>query len=373
MAIRGIFERPPHSGVWWISYCDGEGKRHREKVGRRSAALDALGRRRLEVKEGRFIPPRAGARLTFRELAMAAMVQKKLRLADLSYETDEGRLQQLLQLIGNVPADQLTSARLEETLARFKQSGLSWSTVNRFHALVSSIFKFAVKARRLAVNPARQVLRYKENDSRVRWLTDEEEERLRKEFVADSHEWEFELAMRTGMRRGEQFTLRWREGVDFENKILTVKGKSGKRYVTANEAAIAALRNLEKLSGDREFVCPDNDGTAKRDWRTWFEEAVDRANVKDFHWHDLRHTFASRLVMEGVDLRTVQELLGHKSIVQTMKYAHLAQDHRKAAAEKMNGSRQRRLAFKKEEAREEQKRQVREPGQEKEAGEEARG
>jgi site-specific recombinase XerD len=358
MPIRGIFERPPRSGVWWISYCDGEGKRHREKAGRRSAALDALGRRRLEVKEGRYIPPRAGARLTFRELAMAAMVQKKLRLADLSYETDAGRLQQLLLLIGNLPADQLTPARLEETLSRFKQSGLSGSTVNRFHALVSSIFKFAVKAGRLAVNPARQVSRYKENDSRVRWLRDVEEAQIRKEFVADSHEWEFDLAMLTGMRRGEQFTLRWKN-VDFENKVLTVNGKSGRRHVTANEGAIAALRKLQKISGDREFVCPENDGSAKRDWRTWFEEAVDKAGVRDFHWHDLRHTFASRLVMEGVDLRTVQELLGHKSIVQTMKYAHLAQDHRQAAAEKMSA---------KEERREKQK--EREPGQEKEAGQE---
>jgi site-specific recombinase XerD len=338
MAIRGIFERPPQSGVWWISYCDGEGKRHREKAGRRAAALDALGRRRLEVREGRYIPPRAGARLTFRELALAAMVQKKLRLADLSYETDAGRLQQLLLLIGNLPADQLTPARLEETLAHFKQSGLSGSTVNRFHALVSSIFKFAVKAGRLAVNPARQVSRYKENDSRVRWLRDEEEAQLRKAFVADSHEWEFDLALHTGMRRGEQFSLRWKgdTSVDFENKVLTVKGKSGRRHVTANESAIAALRKLEQLSGTHEFVCPDNDGSAKRDWRTWFEDAVEKAGVRDFHWHDLRHTFASRLVMKGIDLRTVQELLGHKSIVQTMKYAHLAQDHRQAAAEKMN-------------------------------------
>jgi hypothetical protein len=72
-AARGIFQRPPRSGVWWMSYLDAEGRRHREKVGERYAALDALRRRRLEVNEGRFVPPRGGARLTFRDLATATV------------------------------------------------------------------------------------------------------------------------------------------------------------------------------------------------------------------------------------------------------------------------------------------------------------
>src|SRR5579872_4053846 len=122
--IPGIFERPPKSGTWWISYHDSEGKRHRERVGRRSMALDAVSRRRTEVREGRFIPPNKGARLTFRELAHAAMAQKKLRLAPASYETDKMRLAKLISLIGNVPADRLTPDRIEETLATLR-SGVS--------------------------------------------------------------------------------------------------------------------------------------------------------------------------------------------------------------------------------------------------------
>jgi site-specific recombinase XerD len=334
MAIRGIFERPPRSGVWWISYCDGEGKRHREKVGRRSAALDALGRRRLEVREGRYIPPRAGARLTFRDLANAAMTQKKLRLAPASYETDMLRLQQLLPLIGNLPADRLTPSRIEETLAHFRREGKSSSTVNRFHALGSSIYKFAVKAGRIAINPFTKVKRYKENESRIRWLRPEEEKAIREALVADAHEYEFDLALHTGMRRGEQFDLQWKD-VDLERGILTVRGKTGRRHVVANSEAKAALRNLHKLTGNATHVSPDAGGGVKRDWRRWLYEAAKKAGVKDFRWHDLRHTFASRLVMGGADIRTVQELLGHKNITMTMKYAHLAPDHRLAAAEKM--------------------------------------
>lgn len=334
MAIRGIFERPPRSGVWWISYCDSEGKRHREKAGRRSAALDALGRRRLEVKEGRYIPPRAGARLTFRDLAMAAMSQKKLRLAPTSYETDTLRLKQLLPIIGNLPADRLTPARIDETLAHFRRS-VSSSTVNRFHALISSIYKFAVHAGRVPVNPATKVKRYKENESRIRWLRPEEEKALREALVADTHEWELDLALNTGMRRGEQFGLQWKD-VDIERGNLTVRGKTGRRHIVANDQAKAALRKLFAVTGKETHVCPDAGADVKRDWRRWLEVAAKTAGVKDFRWHDLRHTFASRLVMNGVDIRTVQSLLGHKSIVQTMKYAHLAPDHRQAAVEKMN-------------------------------------
>jgi site-specific recombinase XerD len=67
--------------------------------------------------------------------------------------------------------------------------------------------------------------------------------------------------------------------------------------------------------------------------RTGFEHAVERANISDFHFHDLRHTFASRLVMAGVDIRTVQELLGHKTISMTLRYAHLSPDHKRKAME----------------------------------------
>lgn len=139
------------------------------------------------------------------------------------------------------------------------------------------------------------------------------------------------------MRRGEQFWLRWKD-VDLDRGMLRVKGKTGPRNVVANETAVAALRGLLDVTGEFEFVCPEANHVekGKRDWRRWLELAARSAGVKDFHWHDLRHTFASRLVMAGVDIRTVQDLLGHHDIKQTMRYSHLSQDHRQAAVAKMN-------------------------------------
>jgi integrase len=288
----------------------------------------------MEITEGRFIPPRAGARLKFRDLALAAMAQKKLRLATLSYETDRMRLAKLLPLIGNLPVDRLTPDRIEETLAHLRRSASS-STANRYRSLISSIYSFAIRSGRISVNPVSRVKRYRENESRLRWLKDDEEKAIREALASDSHEAEFDLALHTGMRRGEQFGLLWND-VDLDRGLLTVRGKTGRRHVVANSSAVAALRKLQKITGDKKYVSPDAGDDVKRDWRRWLEIATKEAGVADFHWHDLRHTFASRLVMRGVDMRTVQELLGHKSIVMTMRYAHLSPDHRQAAVEKMN-------------------------------------
>jgi site-specific recombinase XerD len=338
----GVFEKKKRSGVWWIDYRDSIGRRHREKVGRRAEAMTAYARRLQEVADGKFVSPRARL-ATFRELAIVALEHKKLRLAPLSYETDVRRLDTLLPLIGAIPVEQLSGEKLEEVFAGMKREGLSGSTVNRYRSLVSSIFSFALRSGRVRANPCSRVKRYRENDSRVRYLRDEEEKALRAEIqrkYAD-REPEMDLALYTGMRRGEQFTLKW-EDVDLGAGILTVRGKTGRRYIVVNSGSKKALEELLEKATTRgskplasEYVCPETKRDGQRDWRRWLEKAAKAAGVKNFHWHDLRHTFASRLVMAGVDLRTVQELLGHKSILMTMRYAHLSPDHRAAAAEKI--------------------------------------
>jgi integrase len=80
-------------------------------------------------------------------------------------------------------------------------------------------------------------------------------------------------------------------------------------------------------------------GTLKdrsRAWDRWFEEVVKSAKVSDFHWHDLRHTLASRLIMSGVDLRSVGELLGHRTLVMVMRYSHLAPGHLREAVNRLS-------------------------------------
>ena len=84
-------------------------------------------------------------------------------------------------------------------------------------------------------------------------------------------------------------------------------------------------------------MCPGLDHSRKRYSRQWFEEVTEKANISNFHWHDLRHTFASRLVTARIPLRTVQVLMGHKRIETTLRYSHLAEDHLRNAVERLVG------------------------------------
>jgi site-specific recombinase XerD len=119
--------------------------------------------------------------------------------------------------------------------------------------------------------------------------------------------------------------------------IFLPKTKSGKpRHIPLNAVAVAAFESL-KVKGQTKTspVFPNSDGEAMSGPRGWFEEAVTRAKLTDYTWHCNRHTFISRLVMAGVDIRTVAELAGHATIQMTMRYAHLAPSHTASAVDRL--------------------------------------
>ncbi len=144
--------------------------------------------------------------------------------------------------------------------------------------------------------------------------------------------------LHTGCRLGELLTLRW-EDVDFRNGLLTPQAayaKTGEtRRIPMNPVLTQALKELKVSADGRPHVCLSQKGGRYHSVRTAFETALRRADIKDFTFHDLRRTFASRLVMAGVDLTTVKELLGHKDIKMTLRYAHLSQDHKRQAVNRL--------------------------------------
>jgi site-specific recombinase XerD len=321
----GIFEKRKRSGVWWIDYRDSLGKRHREKVGGRADAMAAYSRRLQEIAENRYVDPRSRL-ATFKTVALARNSSKRDHLAARSLETDVQRAEVLFPIIGHIRIDQLTAEKLEDVFAQLKRGGLTGSTVNRYRSFISSVFSFALRRRIVRANPCQAVKRFKESDGRIRYLRPEEEKDLRRIISLHFEDRE---------RRGEQFGLKW-EDVDLDANILMCSGKTGRRHVFINPDARAAIEKLGKLSARKTpFVCPDTKDEKQRDWRRWFVQACRMAGVKNFRWHDLRHTFASRLVMGGASLRSVQEFLGHKSILMTMRYAHLSPDHRAAEIQKI--------------------------------------
>ncbi len=336
---RGVFEKDPGSGVWWIRYADQYGRIHREKVGPKSLAIDTYRKRKTEVREGRFFPNKPRQRkVGFPEIAGDALEYSRLENSPASYKNDFWRMETLLHWFRDKAAADIGPQEIERGLAELAEAGRKPATLNRYRALLSKIYSLAMRNGKVTKNPARLVRLRKENNGRVRFLREDEETALREVLreKLPEEEAEFDLALHTGMRRGKQYRLRWCD-VDLRLGLITIpRSKHGeRRYIPINSAARAALEALWQRRDESGYVCPGSQEDRGRDWRRWFEDAVKEAKVGDFHWHDLRHTFASRLVMAGVDLRTVQELMGHKTIAMTVRYSHLTPAHQREAVERL--------------------------------------
>lgn len=336
---RGVYENPKGSGIWWILYYDADGRRHREKVGRNSLAIEAYIQRKSEIRARTFSPPSRKDRISFKELATLCLEDKKNRITPASYYNEAHHLKHWISVFGQMSASSIPTARIAQSLNDLRK-GRTNSTVNLFRMSLGSVFTFGIRTGRIHLekNPIAAVRPFKENAWRIRYLHADEEESVRKEIreLYPDREPELDLALNTGMRRGEQFSLTW-DAIDLELGVLTCYGKTGRRFIPLNEGSRTAIERLQKLSTGSSFVIPERkERDTRKDWRKWFETCVKEAGVVNFKWHDLRHTFASRLVMRGADLPTVQQLLGHKSILMTMRYAHLSGDHKKATIAKLD-------------------------------------
>lgn len=143
------------------------------------------------------------------------------------------------------------------------------------------------------------------------------------------------LSLKTGIRRGEAFDLRWSD-IDFANEVITVRGETAKssktRHIPLSPIALNALTTWKLQSPEAPGrVFPAHDGgrldNLNKSWRTLLKSA----QIEHFRWHDMRHDFASKLVMRGVPLNTIRELCGHANLNTTLRYAHLAPDHKSEA------------------------------------------
>lgn len=344
--VRGVFEKVPGSGVWWIRYADSTGRIRREKAGTKENAKTLYHKRKTQALEGRKLPEKLRRpRVSFPEIAQDALAYSKAHKVHEAYRIDRWHMETLLTWFRERVAEEVTPQEIERKLSKLAEDGRKPATVNRYRTLLSLVFSLAVRNGKLTSNPVRMVKRRKENNERVRFLELEEETKLRGKIreLCPEREAEFDLALHTGMRRGEQYRLRWQD-VDLRRGIITIPlSKHGEaRHIQINSVARAALLRLrEHGSTVREgclrigYVCPGYEGPRKRDWRHWFADVVEKAQVPNFRWHDLRHTFASRLVMAGVPLRAVQVLMGHKCIETTLRYSHLGDTHLHMAVERL--------------------------------------
>jgi integrase len=195
-------------------------------------------------------------------------------------------------------------------------------------------------------NPVRTRLFLREPLGRTRYLTDDEEARLRKAVPADA--WRVVLvALHTGLDRGEQLGLRWGAQVDFTTRTIHAERRKGRRagpipvIIPINDELLAVLRTLPSRGRSR-WLFPNPENTGPMDGRAFdrlvFRPALARAGIRDFRWKDLRHSFATRLRMAGADTGTIRDLLGHTSDRMTQRYAHAAPGHLHAAVQRISRS-----------------------------------
>jgi integrase len=200
------------------------------------------------------------------------------------------------------------------------------ATINKELQLVRHAFNLAVREWEWCKeNPMHRVSMEKMHNEVDRWLTSDEEDRL----MAASSRWLREFivfALHTGMRQGEILNLQWQD-VDFtRGTSVVMKSKNGmRRTIPLNTTVYELLAAKQAANGASKgpvFTTPRGNELKVRFLVREFCQARDRAGIPDFRFHDLRHTFATRLVQRGIDLYKVQRLLGHRTNHMTQRYAH---------------------------------------------------
>ena len=332
----GIYKR---GDVYYIDYYV-DGRRIRKKVGKqKTLAQNALEARKADVIRNEYKIPGRKKRILFE--AFTKIYLDYVKGYKKSWKSDEYYIKNLLKYFRGKSMDSIHSFLIEKYKLERKKI-VKPATVNRELTCLKYMYNLAIKWGYVDKNPVKGVKFFKENNERLRFLGAEEEERLIQ--ACKGHLKPIVItALNTGMRRGEILGLKWKN-VDFRNWILTVTNtKNGKsRKIPMNGEMRELFTELRKKQNGI-YVFSNSRGKRYYSLKRSFSSAVKRAELKDFHFHDLRHTFASNLVMAGVDLVTVKELLGHSSLQMTMRYSHLSERHKLEAVEKLEKTKKNRM------------------------------
>lgn len=327
-----------------IDYFDPDGKRVRKSFKKRKDAEAELGKRVSLIAEGRYLDVKKDYKTTFGELLekykenyrnqAAFRTFKKYCLEDLKDYFGEDTLLSRIKYID-----------LETYRNHLRQKPTRSGTirrdasVNRAIACLRHMFSKSVEWEMTEQNPfdRGKTLSTKENNKRFRYLDEDEIGRLLEACVNDHTRDVIVAVLNTGMRKQEVLNLKWeqiRGGFIYLSKTKTDEA----RQIPINDDLAELLKTNRKRDQLKfEYIFCDKKGSPFNDIKRSFKATLRRAGIQDFRFHDLRHTFASHFVMRGGSLKELQEILGHKSMTMTLRYAHLSQEHKKKAVNLLNG------------------------------------
>lgn len=327
---------------WWIDFY-AQGRRKRKKIGPSYIlAEQILAKYQVEIAENKYLDIRKDQKIKFEDFA-DEFVEVYLKPNVRSWKkAQEFNVEFLKKFFRGKHLHEITPFLVEKLKIERAQTlrpgvkrvkTVAPATVNKTLMCLKSIFSRAISWGKFSgTNPVKEVKFFKEANSRLRYLEKEEIVKLL-QYCRGTLKPVVIVALNTGMRRGEILNLKWTD-LDFRRGIIYLyqTKNNEKREIPMNETVKTAFIRVRKHP-DSPFIFCDKHGQPFYNLRTSFFTACKKAGIINFRFHDLRHTFASQLVMSGVDLNTVRELLGHKSLEMTLRYSHLSPDHKKRAVD----------------------------------------
>ncbi|MFX0201861.1 MAG: tyrosine-type recombinase/integrase [Candidatus Hodarchaeota archaeon] len=324
---------------YYIDYYAPDGKRHREVVG--PLLADAV-KKKADIKDqmrrGKYFAERKKFTTTFDELVEKYQELKK----DRKYFQTEGKFIEIFKkFFGGKLLSQITPLDIHQFKSKRKGTP-TWhgkersdATVNRELACLRHIFNMGVEWDLMEENPfPRKRFLFRENNKRTRYLTEEEIQKLLD--ACSPHLKPIVItALYTGLRKGEILKLRW-EDVNLDEGLIYIRENKANR-LQIKEMNDDLLLLFASLPVKGKYVFHDRDGKPFKDIKTAFKTALRRSRIKDFRFHDLRHTSCSYLMMRGAVPQAVQEHAGHKSVSMTMRYSHLSPRYRRQSVQLLNG------------------------------------
>jgi integrase len=338
---RGVLFRPNSRGSqrlpggllgdYWVSYKCALRHRHREKIGPKSLAIEEHHRLRLRVRREDYCPRLEKSQKPLLLEDAAKEYQEWSEAHKKSHATDGHWLDRLTKVFAGKTLAEITP----EAVERFKQTlaeERTKATVNRHLACLRHLFNRAIRRGAFTGrNPVTVVGLFREENTRTRWLTFEEETRLF-DVIPEPYRAFCKAALYTGARRGELLAAHW-DQVDTRRGLLVLPtSKSGRpRHIELSSLVLKVLERIPRHL-DSPLIFPGCRNVTHR-FPAWAAEAKLPGKVT---LHTLRHTFASRLVMAGVDLLTVRDLGGWGAkggLAMVERYAHVAAGHKREAIE----------------------------------------
>lgn len=352
---RGLLSKPDATGklVWFVRlYHEGRARQF-GSFPNKTKAREFYEKTKLEQKEGRFFPERyqqGGYELvesvvdqyllTITTRKPKSQVEERYFGAWWKRYFHGRRLNAITVPVLEAARQSLLKTVITEGKDGVPDKCMTPQRVNRYMAWLRHVLNGVVREGKLPSNPVIKLKMYKEPKGKTRFLSMDEESILLKQLGPIYGPWA-RLAILTGLRQAEQFQLQWKD-VDLERGILTLPTTKagGVQYAHLNEEATAVLRSLDSWQRSK-WVFPSKNLATPVDAGNFYHyvwiPAVRATGMEWVTWHDLRHTFASRLAMTGHNEGTIAALLRHSTTALVKRYAHLSPSHLKAAVEGVAG------------------------------------